>query len=101
LQGLETLPGGIDIGPAADCAAEEHRCEAACSYTKSCLLCPTSPNDDEKGLSIKLQAHQPAVFVDKTTKVICQGFTGKNGTFHSEQVGDWHAWRWWLQLPVT
>lgn len=34
-----------------------------------------------------MQAHQPAVFVDKTTKVICQGFTGKNGTFHSEQVG--------------
>lgn len=33
------------------------------------------------------QAHEPAVFVDKTTKVICQGFTGKNGTFHSEQVG--------------
>ena len=27
------------------------------------------------------------MFVDKTTKVICQGFTGKNGTFHSEQVG--------------
>ena len=25
-----------------------------------------------------------AVLVDKNTKVICQGFTGKNGTFHSE-----------------
>ncbi len=26
------------------------------------------------------------VFVDKNTRVICQGFTGKQGTFHSEQV---------------
>jgi succinyl-CoA synthetase alpha subunit len=33
------------------------------------------------------QAAGPAVFVDKTTKVICQGITGKNGTFHTEQVG--------------
>ncbi len=26
-----------------------------------------------------------SVLVDKNTKVICQGFTGKHGTFHSEQ----------------
>lgn len=27
-----------------------------------------------------------SVLVDSSTKVICQGFTGKNGTFHSEQA---------------
>lgn len=27
-----------------------------------------------------------AVFLDKNTKVVCQGMTGKNGTFHTEQA---------------
>jgi succinyl-CoA synthetase alpha subunit len=27
-----------------------------------------------------------SVLIDKNTKVICQGFTGKNGTFHSERA---------------
>jgi len=31
-------------------------------------------------------ASAPAVFVDANTRVIVQGFTGKNGTFHSEQA---------------
>lgn len=38
--------------------------------------------------SVSVQACEPAVFVDKTTRVICQGFTGKTGTFHSEQVSN-------------
>src|SRR5262249_60221292 len=27
-----------------------------------------------------------SLLIDKNTKVICEGFTGKNGTFHSEQA---------------
>ena len=27
-----------------------------------------------------------SILIDKNTKVICQGFTGKNGTFHTEQA---------------
>jgi succinyl-CoA synthetase alpha subunit len=30
-------------------------------------------------------ATQPHVFINEHTKVICQGITGKNGTFHTEQ----------------
>ncbi|GMH38921.1 hypothetical protein BSKO_06819 [Bryopsis sp. KO-2023] len=36
--------------------------------------------------SFSSEVAPPAVFVDKNTKVVCQGITGKNGTFHTEQA---------------
>lgn len=39
-----------------------------------------------RGLSTRTFASEPAVFVDENTRLICQGFTGKTGTFHSEQA---------------
>jgi len=27
-----------------------------------------------------------SILIDKNTRVICQGFTGTHGTFHSEQA---------------
>src|SRR5262245_558506 len=47
---------------------------------------PTSPFQGEVDRA-RCTAEAPmSILVHKNTKVICQGFTGKNGTFHSEQA---------------
>jgi len=39
-----------------------------------------------RNLSSSAESALPKPYVDKTTKVLIQGFTGKQGTFHSEQA---------------
>ncbi|XP_039140990.1 succinate--CoA ligase [ADP-forming] subunit alpha, mitochondrial [Dioscorea cayenensis subsp. rotundata] len=46
-----------------------------------------SVSSQSRGFAAAAAANPPpAVFVDKNTRVICQGITGKNGTFHTEQA---------------
>lgn len=37
-------------------------------------------------IAVRAMSSSPAVFVDKNTRVICQGVTGKVGTFHTQQA---------------
>ena len=42
--------------------------------------------DRQSGSGRRQGSRLMSVLINKNTKVICQGFTGKNGTFHSEQA---------------
>src|SRR5215470_6657822 len=46
----------------------------------------SAPNNPVSLRSLAKVFERMSILIDKNTKVICQGFTGKNGTFHSEQA---------------
>lgn len=68
-------PPGLHIAM----AASSRRASQLLGSVASRLLHP-------RGYAAAAAAPSPAVFVDKSTRVICQGITGKNGTFHTEQA---------------
>ncbi|CAF1881098.1 BnaC02g01230D [Brassica napus] len=58
-----------------------------CSSTTSEAIPPTLSSLTTQSRSFASDPPPPAaVFVDKNTRVMCQGITGKNGTFHTEQA---------------
>ncbi|CAL0312889.1 unnamed protein product [Lupinus luteus] len=56
------------------------------TITKLILSIPSRTKTSQIRHFTASPAPPPAVFVDKNTRVICQGITGKNGTFHTEQA---------------
>src|SRR3982751_5077068 len=51
----------------------------------TCLPAPTGGSTEPQfPVTLREVTSIMSVLIDRNTKVICQGFTGKNGTFHSE-----------------
>jgi|TARA_B100000683_G_scaffold273170_1_gene318130 succinyl-CoA synthetase alpha subunit len=73
----ETMSGGA--------VAMRRLLERARRRSTMCSMTTTTRHANARFASTA-SSSTPAVFVDENTKVICQGLTGKNGTFHTEQA---------------
>ena len=60
--------------------------ERARRRSTMCSMTTTTTRTANARFASTASSSTPAVFVDENTKVICQGLTGKNGTFHTEQA---------------
>lgn len=74
----ETMSGGA--------VAMRRLLERARRRSTMCSMTTTTTRTANATFASTASSSTPAVFVDENTKVICQGLTGKNGTFHTEQA---------------
>src|ERR1700730_15320195 len=49
-------------------------------------MTPRKRSSMRSGHPLRAGFDEMAILINKNTRVICQGFTGKNGTFHSDQA---------------
>src|SRR2546427_13038193 len=56
------------------------------SPPRTISMTPRKRSSMWSGRPLRAGFDEMAILINKNTRVICQGFTGKNGTFHSEQA---------------